>query len=102
MTPCFAPGSLAFFGPHSPSPFERCVSRRTSPRPGVTFRPQVEVLDTRDVPITLTWTNALGTGVATAAGNWRLDSGQSSTRPPQQGDTLVFDGTVSIASCTGL
>jgi len=59
----------------------------------------------REVPATLRWTNALGTGLAGAYGNWEVlvgSSWQTAPVPPAWGDTLLFDGAVSNAHCVGV
>jgi hypothetical protein len=67
-------------------------------------RLHLEALEVREVPATLRWTNALGTGLAGAYGNWEVlvgSSWQTAPVPPAWGDTLLFDGAVSNAHCVG-
>jgi hypothetical protein len=63
----------------------------------VTFRPQLESLDTRIVPATLRWTDQIGDNNATEAPNWQVQVGNNwvpAAQPPQTGDDVIFDGSV--------
>jgi hypothetical protein len=63
----------------------------------------VEPLEAREVPANLAWTNAMGNGLSTTAGNWwNLDTGATATSAPAAGDSLFFDGSVSNNSVYGL
>jgi hypothetical protein len=68
----------------------RSQTRRTPVRtPTARFRPQIETLEGRDVPSTLTVTNNLDTGVA---GDGSL---RGEIAAAQSGDTIVFDPNLS-------
>ena len=64
------------------------------------FRPNLEILDARDVPAVLLWTDASGDNQFDTAANWSL--GDGSNRVPQAGDDLVFQANPSSGGGVGV
>ena len=64
------------------------------------FRPSLEILDARDVPAVLLWTDASGDDQFDTAANWSL--GDGSNRGPQAGDDLVFQANPSSGGGVGV
>jgi hypothetical protein len=92
-----APLFARLFGRTKRHPIEK------SPRRGPAVRLRAEALETREVPASLVWTNATGTGLFALGANWYdLDADCAPLLQPGQGDAIYFDGAVSNADCVGL
>jgi hypothetical protein len=88
--------------------FARLLRRTThhpteNPRSSRSTRLRVELLEAREVPANLVWTNTAGDGNFGSVGNWlNLDTGLVALLPPGINDDLYFDGNVSHEGCAGL
>jgi hypothetical protein len=70
-------------------------ARRPAPRRP---RPALEGLEERWCPATFYWHGDVSSSFTNAA-NWRQDNGLMWFRPPDSGDTVIFDGGRSNNSC---
>ena len=88
-----------FFGPKPGRLARRTKSYSPLQVPAVR-RLRFEELESREVPASMVWTNAMQDGLFSTAGNWfNLDTGMVAITNPLAGDDVLFDGNVSSANC---
>jgi hypothetical protein len=80
--------------------YERRASRRSMPRPGVTSRLGIELLEAREVPAQMVWLGMEDSNFSNVD-NWLQDSSPAE-RLPEAGDDLLFSGHMTQTECVGL